>query len=85
MFIDNVTIWVCGDYIMSRFENCIDAGFYMSNDRINHLTIEFDLGQPPNLLAILGCQDNCVRVVNGDYFPVVCLLFTEKCRPGCTI
>jgi hypothetical protein len=41
-----------------------DAAFYMCHDRINALVIA-PISAPPALDTVLGCQDHCVRVIQG--------------------
>lgn len=68
MVVDNVTIWASGEYVLNRFDNCVDTAFFMCDDVINHFTIEFDAdgaSPPAGLLAVLACQDSHIRVVNG--------------------
>lgn len=85
MVVDNVTIWASGEYVLNRFDNCVDTAFFMCDDVINHFTIEFDAdgASPPALLAVLACQDSHIRVVNGKpgWGVVRRMGRTDRCPP----
>eukprot|EP00743_Colponemidia_sp_Colp-15_P004203 GILK01004535.1.p1 GENE.GILK01004535.1~~GILK01004535.1.p1 ORF type:complete len:722 (-),score=169.57 GILK01004535.1:175-2340(-) len=63
MFVEDKLIWTGGEYIYNLFDDCKDAAFYMSSDKINDLIVEHVVGLEYN--AILACQDKFIRVLRG--------------------
>ena len=61
--VDEVKIWTICENILNRYDDGNDAAYYMNRDKINCFIIDkfgglFDV--------ILGCQDNCIRIIRGS-------------------
>jgi Bardet-Biedl syndrome 7 protein len=65
VFVEETKIWTACEYIYNIYENGQDAGFFMCHDQIHSMAMEYILRQN-DFDALLGCQDNTIRVVTGS-------------------
>lgn len=63
--VDGTKIFTGCEYIFNLYDDGRDAAFYMCHDRINALTIAPLYGST-DMNTILGCQDRCLRILNGQ-------------------
>jgi Bardet-Biedl syndrome 7 protein len=60
--IEDTRIWTGCEYIFNLYDNDKDHSFYMSRDHINSLIID-RVAKDNDFDTLLGCQDNCIRVI----------------------
>merc|ERR1719502_2359929 len=65
MYVEDTKMWTGCEYIYNKYDEGNDAGFFMCHDRINALVVE-SLTCETLYDALLGCQDRCIRVVQGS-------------------
>mmetsp|Transcript_298 Transcript_298/g.283 ORF Transcript_298/g.283 Transcript_298/m.283 type:complete len:734 (-) Transcript_298:90-2291(-) len=65
VFVEETKIWTACEYIYNVYENGQDSGFYMCHDQIHSMAMEYVVRQT-DFDALLGCQDNTIRVVSGS-------------------
>jgi Bardet-Biedl syndrome 7 protein len=63
--VEDTRIWTGCEFIYNLYDNGQDTAFYMSRDQINALTIDH-ISRDSDYDVILGCQDNCLRIVQGS-------------------
>jgi Bardet-Biedl syndrome 7 protein len=61
--VDDTKIWTGCEYIYNSYENGTDVSFYMAHDQIHSMVMDY-VTRDSIYDAILGCQDNCIRVVS---------------------
>jgi Bardet-Biedl syndrome 7 protein len=57
-------IWTAGEYVLNVFEEGREAHFYMSPDKVNHITVEQISDK--TLDSVLACNDRMLRVVKNS-------------------
>jgi Bardet-Biedl syndrome 7 protein len=65
IFVEETKIWTACEYIYNIYENGQDAGFYMCHDQIHAMLMEYVV-KSEDFDAVLGCQDNTIRIVSGS-------------------
>lgn len=63
--VEDTKIWCGCEYIYNLYDNGLNAAFYMCRDQINALVTEH-ISRDSDYDVILGCQDNCIRIVQGS-------------------
>ena len=63
--VEGVSIFAAGEYVANQYEDCADAHFFMSNDRVNDMSVA-PVILPTELNPVLACRDRFVRVVQGS-------------------
>mmetsp|Transcript_15697 Transcript_15697/g.26168 ORF Transcript_15697/g.26168 Transcript_15697/m.26168 type:complete len:743 (-) Transcript_15697:124-2352(-) len=63
IYVDEAKIWTGCEYIYNSYENGTDVSFYMAHDQIHSMVMDF-VTRDTIFDAVLGCQDNCIRVVS---------------------
>ena len=63
VFVDETKIWTGCEYIYNSYENGTDMSFYMAHDQIHSMFMDY-ITRDTIYDAVLGCQDNCIRVVS---------------------
>lgn len=62
LYVEEMSIWTTGQYIMNMFESYNDTQFYMASDPINDFVLA-RIDNPEEYNIILGCQDSLIRVL----------------------
>lgn len=65
LFVEELKIWTCGEYVYNLFDNGTDTHFFMSPDRINDLVCSH-ISRDTEYDALLACQDRFVRCIQGS-------------------
>lgn len=65
MVVEDTRIWTGCEYIYNLYDNGQDTAFFMSRDQINSLIID-QVTRDSVYDTVLGCQDSCVRIVQGS-------------------
>ncbi|CBN79191.1 Bardet-Biedl syndrome protein 7 [Ectocarpus siliculosus] len=76
MAVQNDRIWTGCDYICSAYDDGKDSAFYMCHDRISSL-VAASVSGTDSVDAVLGCQDQCIRVVKASQPEVVLQASTD--------
>ncbi|CAM9371775.1 unnamed protein product [Ectocarpus sp. 13 AM-2016] len=76
MAVQNDRIWTGCDYICSAYDDGKDSAFYMCHDRISSL-VAASVSGTDSVDAVLGCQDQCIRVVKASRSEVVLQASTD--------
>ncbi|CAG7829503.1 unnamed protein product [Allacma fusca] len=63
MYVTGGHLLVCGKNVYSQFEDCQDAGFYVSDDEINFITA-LPVEKAKILVPILACKDRTLRILH---------------------
>lgn len=58
-------IWTTSEYVLNLFEDGKEAHFYMSPDKLNHITVE-NISSDTTLDSIVACNDRMLRVVKNS-------------------
>eukprot|EP00667_Euglena_gracilis_P004971 EG_transcript_5000 len=65
MVVRTPLIWTTSEYVLNVFEDGKEAHFFMSPDKVNHLTVE-NVSSDTALDSIVACNDRMVRVVRNS-------------------
>eukprot|EP01006_Ploeotia_vitrea_P030187 TRINITY_DN62654_c0_g1_i1.p1 TRINITY_DN62654_c0_g1~~TRINITY_DN62654_c0_g1_i1.p1 ORF type:complete len:784 (+),score=456.15 TRINITY_DN62654_c0_g1_i1:348-2354(+) len=66
MCVEDNNIWTSGEFIMQRFEDAQDTDMYMASDKINHMIVDRIVPESDDIVTVLGCHDQFVRIVKGS-------------------
>jgi Bardet-Biedl syndrome 7 protein len=81
---ENTLIWTGCEYILNVYDNGKDKDFFMSMDKINAMRVE-NIIHDTSFDTILGCQDSCVRIINGSNLemdiPTAAPVRSLSCKP----
>ena len=62
---EDTRIWTGCEHVFNIYDSGKDIAFFMCRDQINSLYIDH-ISRDSDFDAVLACQDNCVRVINGS-------------------
>ncbi|XP_076807399.1 BBSome complex member BBS7-like isoform X2 [Clavelina lepadiformis] len=66
LFVSGSDLLAGGLYIYNHFSDCVDQGYYLSNDKINDMIcLPVSRNQEDKLIPILACNDRILRVLDG--------------------
>ena len=66
--VEDTKFWTGCEYVYTVYDNGREAGSYVSRDVINHMCVGH-ISRDSDYDALLGCEDNCFRMMQGSQLP----------------
>lgn len=69
IIVDDSKLWTSCEFIYNMYNNGVDKEFFMCKDIINCMIVDH-VSNEQSHDALFGCQDNCIRIVQGSQMMV---------------